>query len=62
MWIFAEDIKPQSSMLSAIIKYGQDKDHHRTRNMTMGDLQFARDHIDQRMMDAFHYKHPSIKY
>ncbi|KAL7565086.1 hypothetical protein ACA910_005094 [Epithemia clementina (nom. ined.)] len=54
---YFEDIKPQTSMLSAIIKYGQDNGR-RTRNMTKYDLIFARKHLDQRLMDAFHYIHP----
>mmetsp|Transcript_19171 Transcript_19171/g.24668 ORF Transcript_19171/g.24668 Transcript_19171/m.24668 type:complete len:419 (-) Transcript_19171:301-1557(-) len=55
---YFEDIKPQSSMISAIIKYGQDNSHRRTRNMTTADLKFTRKVLDQRLLNAFHYKHP----
>ena len=52
------DIKPQSSLLSAIIKYGQDRGM-RLKQMTKEEQSFAMDHLDPELMEAFHYVHPS---
>ena len=55
--VHAADIKPQSSLLSAIIKYGQDRGA-RLKTMTKEEQIYAFDHLDVDLMDAFHYVHP----
>jgi hypothetical protein len=52
----------QSSMVSAIIKYGSEGMYRtrRTRNMTQADLAFARNYLDQTLLNVFHYTHPSL--
>jgi predicted membrane-bound mannosyltransferase len=53
------DIKPQSSLLSAIIKYGQDRGGARTKSMDQEELAYARDHLDAQLMKTLQYTHPS---
>ena len=52
-----EKIKPQSSLVSAIIKNGQDHGR-RGSNMTSIDRQYAKKFLDSKLMKAFKYKHP----
>jgi hypothetical protein len=54
------DFKAQSGMVSAMIRYGQDKTgRHRIRNMTQADLQYARRYLDETLMKTFGYQWPS---
>lgn len=53
------DIKPQSSLLSAIIKYGQDR-NMRLKQMTSEEQAFAFEHLDPHLMEVLHYTHPSL--
>jgi hypothetical protein len=53
------DIKPQSSLLSAIIKYGQDRGGARSKSMDQEELAYARDHLDAKLMNLLQYTHPA---
>lgn len=49
--------KAPSSLVSALIKYGQDNNNQRrTGSMTEDDLKFARDHIDPELLQLLHYQ------
>lgn len=49
--------KVQSSLVSALIKYGQDHGR-RTFSMQDEDLDFAEHFLDDQMMKLFHYRRP----
>ena len=51
--------KTQSGMVSAMIRYGQDKGR-RIRKMTLADLEYAQQYLDSELMEIFHYKHPAM--
>lgn len=44
--------------MSALIKYGQDGDGRRTRNMTIDDIEYAAEFLDNDLMSIFGYKEP----
>lgn len=50
--------KAPSSLISAMIKYGQDDDSGsaRTGSMTEADLKYAENSLDTDLMDLFHYQ------
>jgi hypothetical protein len=52
-----EKIKPQSSLLTAIIKYGQDNGK-RSDFLTDAEKDYAGLFLDHTLMKAFHYRHP----
>jgi hypothetical protein len=59
---FSSFKKHQSSLVSAIIKYGQEGSNGRRRvdNMTDADIAFAKRYIDNKILDVFNYNHPNV--
>lgn len=53
------NIKTQSGMISAMIRYGHDPNGRRTRNMTDLDVAYARTYFDRTLMESFHYQWPA---
>jgi hypothetical protein len=53
------NIKTQSGMISAMIRYGSDPNGRRIRNMTDVDVQYAKTYFDSVLMETFHYQWPS---
>jgi hypothetical protein len=53
----------QSSMVSAMIKYGSEGLYNtrRIHNMTQADLAFARNYLDETLLNVFHYTHPTTE-
>jgi hypothetical protein len=49
--------KAPSSLISAMIKYGQDsKGQRRTHSMTKDDMAYAERFLDKELLDMFHYQ------
>lgn len=49
-------------MVTAMIQYGQDYNGRKQRrNMTLADLQVARQYLDAQLMQVFYYQHPELE-